>query len=79
MARQNQPSVRCSIREYAIPEMSTGVKINYMDATVRGALFGDYNADGVIDTKEAKALEVYTVSGSTFGGQSPKSIVPGIV
>ncbi|MEM6471528.1 MAG: FG-GAP-like repeat-containing protein, partial [Planctomycetota bacterium] len=37
------------IREYFIPEVSTDLKIAYTDATVRGALFGDYNADGVMD------------------------------
>ncbi|HBE70532.1 MAG TPA: hypothetical protein DDW52_20495, partial [Planctomycetaceae bacterium] len=55
-------------REYSTPEVSTGIKLNYMDTTVRGALFGDYNSDGVIDLS-------YFTTDSDFNGQTDQHIL----
>ncbi|QEF99058.1 tRNA(Glu)-specific nuclease WapA precursor [Stieleria maiorica] len=49
--------------EYAIPELSNSIKRNETDATVRGALFGDYNADGVLDVS-------YFTTDNNFSGQT---------
>ncbi|MFN3188953.1 MAG: FG-GAP-like repeat-containing protein [Aureliella sp.] len=64
----NDGSGRFVIREYAIPEVSTGLKLTYTDATVRGALFGDYNSDGVIDVS-------YFTTDSNLSGQTDEQSV----
>lgn len=56
------------IREYATTDVSTGLKIAYTDVTVRGALFGDYNSDGVMDVS-------YFTTDNNLSGQTDQHAV----